>query len=94
MVIPHIMNPHGEATYTQKRGFFQQRGGFGAMAGYRGHYYRAGKPTVEVSDKNRTQVKKTLVPDDQHRTTKQAAVDKKADTVKPEGTNEPVVAEG
>jgi hypothetical protein len=32
--------------------------------------------------------------DDQHRTTKQAAVDKKADTVKPEGTNEPVVAEG
>ena len=88
------MNEHGEAQFTGKYGYFQNRGGFRAYAGFRGAKYRRKSTTAhEMSDANHTEVKTENVPDATHHTTHMAPVDKDMNTVQPE-KDVPVVADG
>ena len=87
------MDTHGEATHTGKYGYFHNRGGFRAYAGYRGATYRRRGTAHEMSDANRTEVKPENVPDTTHHTTHKAQVEKSVDSTTPE-TTDPVVADG
>ena len=87
------MHPYGETQFTGKYGYFQNRGGFQSLSGMRGREYRSGKTPHEMSDANKTEVKKVNVPGPVRLTTKADAVDKDLDTTQPE-TISPVVTEG